>query len=148
MKKYSIEFANKLNADLAMAIEATSLVAGKLKNGNLKKYLFTHAQKYEDLQNSLKNVVSTSNKKLKSTNIISRAFLWMQFQLSSISKNEESDYVESVIKGSEMGINSSTKLLKKYSDVDENLKKIAFDLQTMEIENLDKLKDYLKRSDY
>ena len=38
--------------------------------------------------------------------------------------------------------------LKKYDDADKKLKDIAFNLQVMEYENIDKLKDYLKRSDY
>ena len=72
----------------------------------------------------------------------------MQVQLTSFKKSEESDYIESFIKGSEMGIESSNNLLKKYSDADKELKEIAFNLQSMELENIDKLKDYLKRSDY
>lgn len=148
MDKNDMELANKLNTDLSMAIESGSIIAGKLRNGNLKNYLFTHLEKYEELQNDLKKIVSTSNKKLKSTNFVNRAFLWMQAQISAFKKNEESDYVESFIKGSEMGIDSSTKLLNKYNEVDEELKKIAFNLQSMELENIDKLKDYLKRTDY
>ena len=143
-----MELANKLNTDLTMAIESGSIVAGKMKNSNLKKYLFSHVEKYEDLQKSLEHVVSTSNKKLKNTNLIARAFLWMQTSLSTLKKNEESDYIESFIKGSEMGIESSTTLLEKYDDADKKLKDIAFNLQVMEYENIDKLKDYLKRSDY
>ena len=72
----------------------------------------------------------------------------MQVQLSSFRKSEESDYIESFIKGSEMGIESSSKLLTKYNDANKKLKEIAFNLQAMELENIDKLKDYLKRSDY
>lgn len=143
-----MELANKLNTDLSMAIESGSAMAGKLRNKNLKNYLFSHVEKYENLQNNLKKVVSTSNKKLKSTNFITRAFAWMQVQLSTFKKSEESDYVESFIKGSEMGVESSNKLLNKYSNADKKLKEIAFNLQTMELENIDKLKDYLKRTDY
>lgn len=148
MDKQDMELANKLNTDLSMAIESGNAMAGKLKNKNLKNYLYTHVEKYEDLQNNLKKIVSTSNKKLKSTNFITRAFAWMQVQLSSFRKSEESDYVESFIKGSEMGIESSTHLLNKYSDADKKLKEIAFNLQTMELENVDKLTDYLKRTNY
>jgi len=148
MEKHDMELANKLNTDLSMAIESGSAMAGKLKNSNLKNYLFSHVEKYEELKKDLEKVVSTSNKKLKSTNIISRAFLWMQVQLSSFKKSEESDYIESFIKGSEMGVETSTTLLNKYSDANKNLKEIAFNLQAMELENIDKLKDYMKRSDY
>jgi len=148
MDRNDMELANKLNSDLTMAIESGTAMAGKLKNKNLKNYLFSHVEKYEDLQNNLKKVVSTSNKKLKSTNFITRAFAWMQVQLSSFKKSEESDYVESFIKGSEMGIESSNRLLNKYNDADNKLKEIAFNLQAMELENIDKLKDYLKRTDY
>ena len=148
MDKQDMELANKLNADLSMAIESGTVMAGKLKNKNLKNYLFTHVEKYEDLQNNLKKVVSTSNKKLKSTNFITRAFAWMQVQLSSFRKSEESDYVESFIKGSEMGVESSNHLLNKYNAADKELKEIAFNLQAIELENIDKLKDYLKRTDY
>lgn len=148
MDKQDMELANKLNSDLSMAIESGNAMAGKLKNKNLKNYLFSHVEKYENLQNDLKKVVSTSNKKLKSTNFITRAFAWMQVQLSTFRKSEESDYVESFIKGSEMGIESSTHLLNKYSDADKKLKEIAFSLQAMELENIDKLTDYLKRTDY
>lgn len=148
MEKHDMELANKLNTDLTMAIESGSIVAGKMKNSNLKKYLFSHVEKYEDLQKNLEHVVSTSNKKLKNTNLIARAFLWMQTSISTLKKNEESDYIESFIKGSEMGIESSTNLLEKYNDADKKLKDIAFNLQVMEYENIDKLKDYLKRSDY
>lgn len=148
MDKQDMELANKLNSDLTMAIESGSAMAGKLKNKNLKNYLFHHVEKYEDLQNNLKKIVSTSDKKLKSTNFITRAFAWMQVQLSSFKKSEESDYIESFIKGSEMGIESSTKLLNKYKNADKNLKELAFTLQSIEIENIDKLKDYMKRTDY
>lgn len=148
MEKHDMELANKLNTDLSMAIESGSAMAGKLKNGNLKNYLFSHVEKYEDLQRDLHNVINSNNKKLKSTNVISKAFLWMQVQLSSFRKSEESDYVESFIKGSEMGVESSSHLLNKYNDADKKIKEIAQNLQTMELENIDKLKDYLKRSDY
>lgn len=148
MDKQDMELANKLNTDLSMAIESGTVMAGKLRNKNLKNYMFTHIEKYEDLQNNLKKIVSTSKKKLKSTSFITRAFAWMQVQLSSFRKSEESDYVESFIKGSEMGIESSTNLLNKYSAADKKLKEIAFSLQSMEIENIDKLTDYLKRTDY
>lgn len=148
MDRHDMEFANKLNTDLSMAIESGSTMAGKLKNKNLKNYLFSHVEKYEDLRNDLKKVVDASDKKLKSTNFISRAFVWMQAQLSSFKKSEESDYVESFIKGSEMGIESSNQLLEKYTSADKKLKEIAFNLQAMELENIDKLKDYLKRTDY
>ena len=148
MDKHDMEMANKLNSDLTMAIESGTAMAGKLRNKNLKNYLFNHVEKYQNLQNNLKSVVSTSNKKLKNTNFITRAFAWMQVQLSSFKKSEESDYVESFIKGSEMGIESSTHLLNKYNDADKKLKEIAFNLQAMELENIDKLTDYLKRTDY
>ena len=148
MKRQDMELANKLNTDLSMAIESGSAMAGKLKNSNLKNYLFSHVEKYEDLQKDLKNVVGEADKKLKSTNVISRAFVWMQVQLSSFRKSEESDYVESFIKGSEMGIESSTNLLTKYSGASKKIKEIASSLQAIELENIDKLKDYLKRSDY
>jgi len=148
MKKHDMELANKLNTDLTMAIESGTIMAGKLRNSNLKNYLFNHVEKYENLQESLKKIVSTSNKKLKSTNFITRAFLWMQAQLSSFNKSEESDYVESFIKGSEMGIESSNQLLHKYNNANKAIKNIALDLQAMELENIDKLKDYLKRTDY
>lgn len=148
MKKQDMELANKLNSDLSMAIESGSAMAGKLKNSNLKNYLFSHVEKYEDLQHNLQKIVGNDDKKLKSTNIISRAFLWMQVQLSSFKKSDESDYIESFIKGSEMGIESSTSLLSKYNEANNKIKQIAKDLQTIELENIDKLKDYLKRSDY
>jgi hypothetical protein len=148
MKKNDIELANKLNSDLSMAIEAGTTMTNKMKNSSLKKYLQSHIEKYEGLRNELKSIVSTSNKKLKNTNLIARAFSWMQIQLSSFKKNEESDYVESFIKGSEMGIESSNELLAKYSEADNSIKDIVIDLQTIELENIDKLKDYLKRSDY
>ena len=148
MKRQDMELANKLNTDLSMAIESGSAMARKLKNSNLKNYLFSHVEKYEDLQKDLKNVVGEAEKKLKSTNVISRAFVWMQVQLSSFRKSEESDYVESFIKGSEMGIESSTNLLTKYSGASKKIKEIASNLQAIELENIDKLKDYLKRSDY
>jgi len=148
MKKQDMELANKLNSDLSMAIEASTTMAGKLKNGNLKNYLYSHVEKYEDLQKDLNDVVEKKNKKLKSTNVISRAFLWMQVQLSSFRKSEESDYIESFIKGSEMGVENSANLLSKYNDANTKIKEIAQDLQTIELENIDKLKDYLKRTDY
>lgn len=143
-----MELANKLNANLSMAIESGSIMAGKLKNKNLKNYLFNHVEKYKDLQDSLNQIASTSNKKLKSTNFIAKTFLWMQSQLSSFKNTNESDYVESFIKGSEMGIESSSKLLHKYSTANYELKDLALSLQSMELENIDKLKDYLKRTDY
>ena len=148
MKKQDIELANKLNSDLSMAIESGTTMAGKLKNSNLKNYLFSHVEKYEELQKDLHKVVNDKEKKLKSTNAISRAFLWMQVQLSSFKKSDENDYIESFIKGSEMGIESSTNLLNKYSEANNKIKEIARNLQTIEIENIDKLKDYMKRSDY
>lgn len=143
-----MELANKLNSDLSMAIEASTAMASKIKNGNLKNYLYSHAEKYEDLRDNLHKIVGENDKKLKSTNVISRAFLWMQVQLSSFRKSEESDYIESFIKGSEMGIESSSNLLTKYDDADNKLKKIAQNLQAIELDNIDKLKDYLKRTDY
>lgn len=148
MKKQDMELANKLNSDLSMAIESGTTMAGKLKNSNLKNYLFTHIEKYEELQKNLHKVVINKEKKLKNTNVISRAFLWMQVQLSSFKKSDENDYIESFIKGSEMGIESSTHLLNKYSEANNKIKDIARNLQTIEIENIDKLKDYMKRSDY
>lgn len=148
MEKQDMELANKLNSDLSMAIESGTAMAGKLKNSNLKNYLFSHVEKYEELQKQLHKVVHNNDKKLKSTNVISRAFLWMQVQLSSFRKSDESDYIESFIKGSEMGIESSTTLLNKYSDANKKIKDIAANLQNIELENIDKLKDYLKRSDY
>lgn len=148
MEKQDMELANKLNTDLTMAIESGSIVAGKMKNSNLKKYLFSHVEKYEDLQKNLEKVVATSNKKLKNTNVIARAFTWMQTSLSSLKKNEESDYIETFIKGSEMELESSKNLLTKYDNVNQELKDIVFNLQVMEHENIDKLKDYLKRSDF
>ena len=148
MEKQDMELANKLNSDLSMAIESGTAMAGKLKSSNLKNYLFSHVEKYEELQKQLHKVVHNSEKKLKSTNVISRAFLWMQVQLSSFRKSDESDYIESFIKGSEMGIESSTTLLNKYSGANKKIKDIATNLQNIELENIDKLKDYLKRSDY
>ena len=148
MEKHDMELANKLNSDLSMAIESGTTMAGKLKNSNLKNYLFSHIEKYEDLQKDLQALIENSDKKLKSTNAISRAFLWMAVQLSTFRKSEESDYVESFIKGSEMGIESSTSLLTKYNDANGKIKEIAQNLQAIELENIDKLKDYLKRSDY
>ena len=148
MDKQDMELANKLNADLSMAIESGTAMAGKLKSSNLKNYLFSHVEKYEELQKQLHKVVHNSEKKLKSTNVISRAFLWMQVQLSSFRKSDESDYIESFIKGSEMGIESSTNLLNKYSGANKKITDIATNLQNIELENIDKLKDYLKRSDY
>lgn len=148
MKKQDMELANKLNSDLSMAIEASNTMASKLKNGNLKNYLYSHVEKYEDLQKDLNDIVEKKNKKLKSTSVISRAFLWMQVQLSSFRKSEESDYIESFIKGSEMGVENSASLLSKYNDANTKIKEIAHDLQAIELENIDKLKDYLKRTDY
>ena len=148
MEKHDMELANKLNSDLSMAIEASTAMASKIKNGNLKNYLYSHAEKYEDLRDNLHKIVGENDKKLKSTNVISRDFLWMQVQLSSFRKSEESDYIESFIKGSEMGIESSSNLLTKYDDADNKLKKIAQNLQAIELDNIDKLKDYLKRTDY
>ena len=143
-----MELANKLNVNLSMAIESGSIMAGKLKNKNLKNYLFNHIEKYKDLQYSLKNIASTSDKKLKSTNFIAKTFLWMQAQLSSFKNTKECDYVESFIKGSEMGVESSSNLLHKYTSADSELKNLALSLQSMELENIDTLKDYLKRTDY
>ena len=148
MEKYDMELANKLNTDLSMAIESGAAMANKLKNSNLKNYLFSHVEKYQDLQHDLQKVVGENDKKLKSTSAISRAFLWMQVQLSSFRKSEESDYIESFIKGSEMGIESSSQLLTKYNNANNKIKEIVQNLQTMELENIDKVKDYLNRSDY
>jgi hypothetical protein len=47
-----------------------------------------------------------------------------------------------------MGIENSSTLLNKYDKADKKLKKIAQDLQTVELDNIDKLKNYLKRTDY
>ena len=148
MKKQDMELANKLNSDLSMAIESGTAMAGKLKNSNLKNYLFSHVEKYEELQKDLQKVVGDNKKRLKSTSVISRAFVWMQVQLSSFRKSDESDYIESFIKGSEMSIESSTSLLNKYSTANGKIKNIAHVLQDLETDNIDKLKDYLKRSDY
>ena len=40
MEKHDMELANKLNSDLSMAIEASTAMASKIKNGNLKNYLY------------------------------------------------------------------------------------------------------------
>ena len=55
MDKQDMELANKLNSDLTMAIESGSAMAGKLRNGNLKNYLFETLTKLKlGLQNNLK----------------------------------------------------------------------------------------------
>ena len=46
MKKQDMELANKLNSDLSMAIEASNTMASKLKNGNLKNYLYSRKREY------------------------------------------------------------------------------------------------------
>ena len=56
MEKHDMELANKLNSDLSMAIEASTAMASKIKNGNLKNYLYSHVEKYEDLQDNQKLV--------------------------------------------------------------------------------------------
>ncbi len=140
------------NKELLISIYQNTSTAMQSINDLIKKtedkkfieLLNAQYKRYDKFQAKIEKTAHNSQIELKDNNWFEKAKLWSSVQMSTIADNSTRHLAELMLVGTVMGTLTCYKNKIDYKNADKNNLTLLAELETMEENNFDELKKYLK----
>lgn len=134
---------NEVHNGLKMGISATELLIKKTKDPIFKEVLIQQLNQYKKIDKTSLHKLYLYDVKPKNPSIVSKSMLWMGVNMATLFHRKNQDIADLLVEGNEMGIRSIRKILVEHQTSDDEDKKIAYQVITMQQNNILELNKYL-----
>lgn len=126
------------------AMQSINDLIKKTEDKTFKELLNAQYERYNKFQNKIEKLSQKLQVELKDNNWFEKAKLWSSVQMSTLSDNSTRHLAELMLVGTVMGTLTCYKNKIDYKEANKNALDLLQELETMEENNFDELKKYLK----
>lgn len=126
------------------AMQSINDLIKKTEDKTFKELLNAQYERYNKFQEKTEKLAQKLQIELKDNNWFEKAKLWSSIQMSTFSDNSTRHLAELMLVGTVMGTLTCYKNKIDYKEANKNALDLLQELETMEENNFDELKKYLK----
>ncbi len=126
------------------AMQSINDLIKKTEDKKFKDLLNAQYKRYDKLQAKTEKLAHTMQVELKDNNWFEKAKLWSSVQMSTFTDNSTRHLAELMLVGTVMGTLTCYKNKDDYKTANEQTLNLLAELETMEEDNFNELKKYLK----
>lgn len=138
------ELLISLYQNTSTGMQSINDLVKKTEDKKFKELLNAQYKRYDNFQAKVEKLAHSQQVELKDNNWFEKAKLWSSVQMSTLTDNSTRHLAELMLVGTVMGTLTCYKNKIDYKDADESSLKLLAELETMEENNFDELKKYLK----
>lgn len=137
------ELLNFIYQNAQMGVITTDQLIYIVEDEDFKAILAAHLEEYRSIFSEAREHLNNNGYDEKGIGTCSKIKTYICIRLQTAKDHTPSHVAEMLILGSNMGILDATKNLKKYQDVDEDIRNLMQRLLAFEEDNVQQLKDFL-----
>ena len=134
---------DEVHKSATMGYEAADLILNKLEHCGLRSQVERQSGDYHTLAQKAEKMMNDKGRDPKKETPMSKAMLWGNVQLSTLTDKSPTHIAEMMISGTTMGVIDLTKKLNQLKDADAGARRLAEEYLEGEKEHIDALKQYL-----
>lgn len=139
----NVEFLNKIYENATMGGESVSMLSEKVEDKDVLLELQRQHSEYTKIAGDTVQALAQENAIPKEQSPISKMGLWSGVQMNTLTDRSNDKIAEMMIQGSTMGIIDLSRLMREYSDIPEDYRKIGQDLINLEEDGYQRMKQFL-----
>ena len=139
----NVEFLNKIYENATMGGESVSMLVEKVKDKDVLLELQRQHSEYTKIAGDTVKALAKEKAIPKEQSPISKIGLWSGVQMNTLTDRSNDKIAEMMIQGSTMGIIDLSRLMKEYSDISEDYRKIGQELIKLEEDGSQRMKQFL-----
>lgn len=137
------ELLNFVYQNAQMGVETIHQILKVTEHEGLKKQLKSQMKEYESFQKEAEKLLEENGYDEKGINSFEKIRAYLMVNLQTMADRTTSHIAQMMMIGSNMGIIQAVKNLRKYENVQKNVKNLMERLQKKEEENLESMKAFL-----
>lgn len=141
--KQDAELLNFVYQNAQMGVETIHQILKAVEHEGLKKQLQRQMEEYEAFQKEAAGMLEQNGYDEKGIRSFEKIRTYLMVNFQTMTDRTTSHIAEMMMIGSNMGVIQAVKNLKKYDNVDKNVKDLMERLRKKEEQNLEKLKEFL-----
>ena len=134
---------NEINKGIKMGMDSISSIAEKVTDDQLKDDLQSEYNQYNTILNDVNAELGKYEEFPKELNPAQKMMGWFDIQMSTLTDDSDSKIAEMLIKGTNMRIIESDKLLNNNPETTPEIKNILTNFIQFQENNVERLKKYL-----
>lgn len=139
----NVEFLNKVYENATMGGESISMLSEKVEDRDVLLELQRQHSEYTKIAGDTVQALAQEKAVPKKQSAISKMGLWSGVQMNTLTDRSSDKIAEMMIQGSTMGIIDLSRLMKEYSDIPDDYRKIAENLIKLEENGSQRMKQFL-----
>lgn len=143
MKTDTVRLLRECNAGVKMGITSIEDVLDKVKSEELKGALTQNKEAHQRLGSRLHQLLNECDESGKEPNPMARGMSWMKTNLMMQLNDSDQTIADVMTDGCNMGIKSLNRYLNQYQQAEEEARKIAEDLISLEQNLIEDLRKFL-----
>ena len=141
--KQDAELLNFVYQNAQMGVETIHQILKAVEHEGLKKQLQRQMEEYEAFQKEAAGMLEQNGYDEKGIRSFEKIRTYLMVNFQTMTDRTTSHIAEMMMIGSNMGVIQAVKNLKKYDNVEKNVKDLMERLRKKEEQNLEKLKEFL-----
>lgn len=143
MNTNTVELLKECNKGCKMAIESMNQVLSKIDDTNFCELIKEYTKKHKDIEKETYELLNEYGEKESNPSIVTTTFSWVSTEVKTMLDNEDKKIAKIMMDGCNMGIQSISEYINKYTDASKESIYVAKKLVKMEEKFMEKLKEYL-----
>ena len=137
------ELLNFVYQNSQMGVDTVKQLIGIVEDDELKKYLESHYNKYNEIHLDAKKALNNNGYDEKGIGAMDKIKTYLMINWQTLTDKSSSHIAEMLIIGSNMGIINAVKNLKKYKNAEPSIREMMEKLLHTEENNVQQLKEFL-----
>lgn len=143
MMNHNAEFLNYIFQNSEMGVGTLTKIIDVVEDEELLKHLRAQLKEYRNINEEATKKLIASGHQEKDIGAMQKISAYMSISMKTMVDKTPSHIAEMLMQGSTMGIIDAIRNIKKYSEAEEDIVKLAKRLLKMEENNLEQLKNFL-----
>lgn len=137
------EFLTKIYQNAKMGYDSISYVSKKTDDAELRDAILKQHAQYTDIASEATELLSAEDEIPRDKGPVSQACLWGSVQMNTMADSSSDHIAEMMMQGNMMGVIELSRDLRRFSDVDAKVTKLAEKLIKTEEDNIQEMKKFL-----
>lgn len=137
------EFLTKIYQNAKMGYDSISYVSKKTNDAELRDAILKQHAQYTEIASDATELLSAEDEIPRDKGPVSQAFLWGGVQMNTMTDSSSDHIAEMMMQGNMMGVIELSRDLRRFSDVDPKVSKLAEKLIKTEEDNIQEMKKFL-----
>ena len=143
MMNHNVEFLNYIYQNAEMGVGTLTKIIEVVDDEELLKHLKAQLKEYQNIKEEATKKLIQAGHQEKDIGAMQKISAYMSISMKTMVDKTPSHIAEMLMQGSTMGIIDAIRNIKKYSEAEEDIVRLAKRLLKMEENNLEQLKNFL-----